>query len=105
MNWYKTSQSYNTSEEALEWLTRHNINKEGGKYVFYHGTPKTNKFKELRSGALLAESKDDAIHFAKRDRGLKSNDIIVYKILVGPEDINIGNFASLNKEYILNELV
>jgi hypothetical protein len=101
VNWYKKAQFYNTPEESLEWLTRHNLPMEGGKYVFYHGSPKVNKLTEIKSGSLLAETEKDAIHFASRDRGLKPKDISVYKILVGPEDINIGVFASLNRVYKL----
>lgn len=101
MNWYKKAQSYNTPEEALEWLTRHSILMENGKYILYHGSPKDNKLFEIRAGSLLAEDEEDAIFFAARDRGLRPEDIIVYKLLVGPEDINIGVFASLNKNYKL----
>jgi len=101
MNWYKKAQSYNTTEEAIEWLDRSNIPMEEDKYVFYHGSPKDNNLTELRSGSLLADSEDEARHFAAHNRYLKPEDIVVYKILVGPEDINTGVFASLNKSYKL----
>ena len=101
MNWYKEGQSYNTIEQSLEWLTRHGIPMMGNKYVLYHGSPKENNLTELRPGSLLAEDEKDALFFAARDRELQPEDIIVYKILVGPEDINTGVFASLNKSYKL----
>ena len=101
MGWYKIAQSYNTVEEATEWLTRSGIPMEGDKYVFYHGTPKKNNLTELRPGSLLADSEDEARHFAAHNRYLQPEDITVYKILVGAEDINTGVFPSLNKEYKL----
>ncbi len=101
MNWYKKSQSYNTVEEAIDWCNRSGIAMEGDKYVFYHGSPKNNSLTELRAGSLLAEDEKDARHFAAHNRYLQPEDIIVYKILVGPEDINTGVFASLNKSYQL----
>jgi len=101
MNWYKRAQSYNTIEEAIEWLTRSNIPMEDNKYVFYHGTPKNNNLTELRSGSLLADSEKEARHFAAHNRHLQPEDIVVYKILVGPEDVNTGVFPSLNKNYKL----
>ncbi len=101
MNWYKKAQSYNTVEESIDWLKRSGISMEGDKYVFYHGSPKDNKLTELRAGSLLAEDEKDARYFAAHNRYLQPEDIIVYKILVGPEDINTGVFASLNKNYEL----
>lgn len=101
MNWYKQAESYNTTEESLEWLIRHETPMEGDKYILYHGSPKVNKLTELRSGSLLIDNIDNAKHFAARDRGLQPEDIEVYKIRVGPEDINTGVFASLNKNYKL----
>jgi len=101
MNWYKKAQSYNTVEEAIDWLTRSGTPMEGDKYVFYHGTPKINNLSELRAGSLLEETEDDARHHAAHNRYLQPEDIIVYKILVGPEDINTGVWASLNKSYKL----
>ena len=101
MNWYKYSQSYNTEEVSLEWLTRHKIPIEGDKYVLYHGSPKINNLTELRSQSLLAEDQKDARFFAARDRGLQPEDIVVYKVLVEPSDINVGVFASLNRNYKL----
>jgi len=100
-NWYKQAQSYNTVEEAIDWLTRSGIPIEGDKYVFYHGSPKNNNLSELRAGSLLAETEEEALHFASNSRGLNLKDIIIYKVLVGPEDINTGVFASLNKSYKL----
>jgi hypothetical protein len=101
MSWYKIAQSYNTVEEAIEWLARSNIPMEGDKYIFYHGTPKINKLTELRSGSLLADTENEARHFASHNRYLPPEDIIVYKVLVRPEDINTGVFPSLNKNYKL----
>ena len=101
MSWYKIAQSYNTIEEAIDWLSRSNVPMENNKYVFYHGTPKINNLIELKAGSLLAETEQEARHFAAHNRYLKPEDIMVYKILVGPEDINTGVFASLNKNYKL----
>jgi len=101
MGWYKKAQSYNTPDEVMEWLTRHNIPMEGGKYVFYHGSLKVNKLTEIKAGSLLAETGNEAMFFSIRDRGLSPKDVVVYKILVDPSDINIGHFASLNRAYKL----
>jgi hypothetical protein len=101
MNWFKQSQSYNTTEEAIDWLTRSNISMEGDRYVFYHGSPNENNLTELRAGSLLADTEAEARHFAAHNRYLKPEDIVVYKLLVGPEDINTGVFPSLNRSYKL----
>ena len=101
MNWYKQAQSHNTVEEAIEWLTRSKIPMEGDKYVFYHGTPKDSNLTYLRAGSLLEDSEKDARHHAAHNRYLQPEDIIVYKVLVGPDDINTGVWASLNKDYKL----
>jgi len=98
---YKKAQSYNTVEESIDWLKRSGISMEGDKYVFYHGSPKVNNLTELRAGSLLADTEKDARHFAAHNRYLQPEDIVVYKVLVGPEDINTGVFASLNKNYEL----
>jgi hypothetical protein len=100
-SWYKKAQSYNTVEEAIDWLKRSGISMEGDKYVFYHGSPKENNLTELRAGSLLEDNEKDARHFAAHNRYLKPEDIVVYKVLVNPEDINTGVFASLNKSYKL----
>ena len=103
--WYeKTNNKYikdniTKGDEIMDWLHRHDIRTENGKYIFYHATPKTNNLTVLRSSSLLAENKKDAIHFAKRDRGLKSTDINVIKLYLNPEDIIIGVFASLRNPY------
>jgi hypothetical protein len=99
MNWYKKAQSYNTVEEAIDWLSRSEIPMDGNKYVFYHGSPKVNNLTKLRSGSLLAENEEEARYFAAHNRYLEPEDIAVYKVLVNPEDINTGVFASLNKDY------
>jgi hypothetical protein len=98
-NWLKTILC--SDSNSLEWLERHNIPIENGKYVLFHGSPKTNQLTTLKAGSLLAETKEDALFFAARDRGLNPQNIIVYKVLVNPEDILPGVFAYLKKDYQL----
>ncbi len=99
MNWFKTIIC--SDSDSLEWLERHNVPMENGKYVLFHGTPKNNRLTTIKAGSLLAETKDDALFFAARDRGLKPQDIVVYKVLVTPRDIVPGVFASLKEDYKL----
>ena len=107
MNWYKKAQeensyykSYYTDDQTMEWLTRHQIPIENGKYVFYHGTP--YNIDRIRAGSYLAEDEKDARFFAQRDRDdITEANIIVHKVLVNPQDINIGVFPTLRIDYEL----
>ena len=100
------------TQQTTEWLSRHRIEQDGEFYVFYHGTPKDSGVAgELRSGSLLAETPEDAAFFAARDRdGVNApldpqRDITVYRVLVRPEDIYTGVFASLRRPVSVNSIV
>ena len=90
-------------EEITDWLERHDVPQEDGKYVFYHATPEQGGATAyIRKGSYLAEDEETARHQAARDRGLKSNEIRVHKILLNPWDINIGVWATLRRDYNLS---
>jgi hypothetical protein len=86
-------------EVILDWLKRSKVVKENGKYVFYHGTPKTNHLTELHSGSLLETTPEDAAAFATHNRGLKITSAVVIKLLLDPQDIYVGHWASLREVY------
>lgn len=83
----------------LDWLERSKVSKEGGKYVFYHATPNTNSLTTLRAGSLLELNPKDAAYFATHDRRLRLKDAVVIKVLVDPQDIYVGHWASLRADY------
>lgn len=98
-----TSKTTVDISRQIEWLDRHKIQQENGKYVFYHGTPKEGgATNELRGGSLLTEDTGDAQFYAARDRDLKPEDIRVIKVLVNPEEIDVGHFASLKESKIIS---
>ena len=81
-------------ETNEEWLSRHKVDREGDKYVFYHGS--RINLTELRAGSLLATSPQEAIDFGDtnywNDRRASFK---VYKVKVSPEEIHPGFWASL----------
>ena len=81
-------------ETNEEWLVRHKVQREGDKYVFYHGS--RINLTELRGGSLLATSPKEAIDFGDtnywNDRRASFK---VYKVKVSPEEIHPGFWASL----------
>ena len=81
-------------ETNEEWLVRHKVQREGDKYVFYHGS--RINLTELRAGSLLATSPKEAIDFGDtnywNDRRASFK---VYKVKVSPEEIHPGFWASL----------
>lgn len=92
-------------ETVGEYLKRHKIPiSDEGKITLYHGRPKGSDYTNLRVGSYLADSPDDAAHFAGRDRGLKPDSIEVIKLELNPDDIEPGSFITLRKTYeILRE--
>ena len=96
------NQGWTQGSLIMDWLTRHvkagYLKKAGDRYVFYHGTPKTNKLTVLRAGSQLEMSPERAAHFATHDRRLKISDAIVIQLLLEPQDIYTGVWASLRKE-------
>jgi hypothetical protein len=85
-------------ETNEEWCERHKVDREGDKYVFYHGTRIDLTY--LRAGSLLATSPQEAIDFGDtnywNDRRLSFK---VYKVKVSPEEIHPGYWASLVSDH------
>ena len=120
MNWYKES---NTSdwwdlpsdnpyargmtrgEVILDWLKRHDVPQENGKFVFYHATPVVGGATDnIRAGSYLAEDPETAKQQASRDRGAKAGEIKVIKVLVRPDEINTGVWPTLRNDYIVDKI-
>ena len=81
-------------ETNAEWLVRHKVEREGDKYVFYHGS--RINLTELRAGSLLATSPQEAIDFGDTNyRNDRRASFKVYKVKVSPEEIHPGFWASL----------
>lgn len=94
--WYRISQAVfnQNSETNEEWLQRHNVEKEGDKYVFYHGS--RIKLTELRAGSLLAETPQEAANFGDTNVwNDRRKTLVIYKVLVTPEEIVTGYWVSL----------
>ena len=85
-------------ESNEQWCERHKVQKEGDKYVFYHGS--RINLQSLRAGSLLATSPQEAIDFGDtnywNDRRASFK---VYKVKVSPEEIHPGFWASLVSEH------
>ena len=126
MNWYKQAQFWKIKigninwwneptdnafakgmtkgEVIMDWLQRHQVPQEGDKYVFYHASPKKGGITNfLRAGSYLAEDVETAVQQATRDRGLKSGEMNIIKVLVNPEELQTGIWAQLRNDYYLHE--
>jgi ADP-Ribosyltransferase in polyvalent proteins len=91
-------------EETTDWFTRHQVPQENGKYVLYHATPEEGgATTSLRAGSYLAEDPETAVHQASRERGPKAGPIKVTRVLVNPEDIKPGVWASLRNDHPITQ--
>lgn len=87
-------------ETTEEWLERHQVPKEGDKYVFFHATPARKGAKTfIRKGSYLEYDPASAVHFAGRDRRLNKNQIHLHKLLLNADEIEPGVFATLKVDY------
>jgi len=103
--WYRISQSLfnQTSETNEEWLQRHQVQKEGDKYVFYHGS--RIDLNVLRAKSLLATTPEEATDFGDTNFfSDRRKSLIIYKVLVSPEEINPGYWASLINDHPVSVL-
>lgn len=92
-----------TPETIGQWLDRQGVEQEHGKWAFYHATPKKGGATDsIRKGSYVTFEVKDAAHFAARDRGLGREDVVVYKLLLGPDDIDPGIHPTLRREIDLN---
>ena len=96
-------------EHTKDWLLRHKTPMDAeGRAILYHGTPKANaevlRANGLRQWSLLAQTPEEAIHYAGRDRDLKPKNITVFEVHVPVDKLNGGVFASvaeaLGPEYL-----
>jgi hypothetical protein len=75
------------------WMENHSyaFEREGDKYVVYHGTPKKNskgiESTGLPPGSNLAFSADDALHYASRDRDLAPNQVKIYRLVLDSDQM------------------
>lgn len=83
----------------MDWLQRHNVQVENGKFVFYHGTRADLTENILRAKSLLETSPEEARKWGnentRNDRRKKLN---VYKVLVDLFDFETGFWATTNKD-------
>ena len=95
-------QSFYGKETVGQFLVRHRIPINQGKFVLYHGRPKGSKYTYLRKGTYLTPDIEDAKHFAARDRGLnRDRDIEVIKLILTPDQIEPGIHITLRTDYNL----
>ena len=93
-------QGMTEGEVIMDWLNRHKVPVEHGKFVFYHATPEIGgATNNIRAGSYLAEDAETAIQQATRDRGPKAGKMKLIKVLVDPEDIHTGVWATLRNDY------
>ncbi len=98
--WYKSAQMafMQSPETNEEWLERHKVEKDGDKYVFYHGS--RIKFAELRAGSLLATSPQEAADFGDTNFfNDRRKTLIIYKVLVSPDEIIPGFWAKVKNNH------
>ena len=103
--WYRISQSVfnQTSETNEEWLQRHQFQKEGDKYVFYHVS--RIYLNVLRAKSLLATTPEEATDFGDTNFfNDRRKSLIIYKVLVSPEEIVPGYWASLINDHPVSVL-
>ena len=83
----------------MDWLQRHNVQTENGKFVFYHGSRAKLPDNILRAKSLLETTPEEAQKFGdtnvSNDRRRK---LIVYKVLVDLFDFEYGFWATTNKD-------
>lgn len=93
---------WSEEEAKLDWLDRHDVKKEEGKYVFYHGSRLDLDY--LRAGSLLETTPEKAAKWGSTNiRHDKRKIMRIYKVLVEPEDINIGHWASLANDHPIDK--
>lgn len=87
----------------MDWLERLQVQMENGKFVFYHGTQANLKNEDgidvLRKKSFLETTPEAAKEWGSENyRNDKRKKIHVYKVLVDIFDINIGFWATTNKD-------
>lgn len=87
----------------MDWLQRHQVQMENGKFVFYHGTQANLKNEDganvLRKKSLLETTPEAAKEWGGTNtRNDKRKRINVYKVLVDIFDIETGFWATTNKD-------
>jgi len=88
----------------IDWLKRHKVKTEGGKYIFYHATPIKGGAKDMiRKDSYLATDKETAIHQAGRDRDLKPKEIRTIVVRLNPEELHVGPWATLRNDYYVDD--
>lgn len=83
----------------MDWLKRHNVESENGKFVFYHGTRANLPDNILRAKSLLETTPEEAQKWGdtntRNDRRKRLN---IYKVLVDLFDFETGFWATTNKD-------
>lgn len=91
-------------EIQMDWLKRHKVKMENGKYVFWHATPRTsvgeiNKSGGIRAGSYMATDSDTALRQGSDSsfggRGLKHSDMHLEKLLLDPWEFKTGFWPTL----------
>lgn len=89
----------------IDWLERHNVEMENGKFVFYHGSRANLEGNKLRKGSFLETSPEQASHWGNYNvRNDRRKKLKVYKVLVDINEINTGHWASLAKDMPVTEV-
>ena len=89
-----------TGETIGQWIERRGLEKEGGKIVVYHGTPKGRDWDTLRVGSYLADTAEEARGLATFNKpdNITEKDIEVFRLLISPDDLDPGIHMQLLSE-------
>ena len=100
----KSQTLFNENPETNEeWMQRHKVRKEGDKYVFYHGSRVDLTY--LRAKSLLATTPEEARDFGDANFfNDRRKTLVIYKVLVSPEEIRPGYWASLVNDHPVSVL-
>ena len=98
--WYRIASE--EFDHKKDWVERHQVEREGDKYVFYHGSRLSLDY--LRKGSLLETTPDAARSWADTNtRNDRRRRIKIYRVLLDLDDFNTGFWASLTKDIEVGE--
>jgi len=98
--WYRKAQAVfnENSETNQEWLDRHNVEEKVINTFFI--TLQELQLTELRAGSLLAETPQEAATFGDTNVwNDRRKSLVIYKVLVSPDEIITGYWASLVNDH------
>ena len=83
----------------MDWLQRHNVQSENGKFIFYHGTRANLPDSILRAKSLLETTPEEAQKWGDTNNmNERRKRVNVYKVIVDLFDFETGYWATTNKD-------